>query len=149
MKVLLSILLWTGLALGQTASLSSLPVDQANALKARGLIDQAIQALGGPAYLNIQDISQEGRSYSFHLGTSNSAGILFWRFYRYPDQDRVEVTKKRDVVFVYSGDKGYEITYKGTHPGDPKDVADYMRRRMYELDGVLRKWLNERGLARF
>ena len=91
----------------------SVPVDQENARKAKAVLDQAIQALGGSAYLNIQDISQEGRTYSFYHGRPNSLGIVFWRFYKFPDKDRIELTKKRDVIYVYNGDKGYEITYKG------------------------------------
>jgi hypothetical protein len=125
------------------------PVDQENARKARALLDQAIEALGGQAYLNVQDVSQEGRSYGFHLGSPNSAGNIFWRFYKFPDKDRFEFTKKRDVVLVYRGDKGFEITYKGTREDDAKDLADYLRRREYSLDWVLRKWLVEPGIALF
>lgn len=127
----------------------AIPVDQANARKAKAILDQAIQALGGPAYLNIQDISQEGRTYSFHLGQPTSAGALFWRFYRYPDKDRIELTKKRDVAYVYNGDNGYEITYKGIRSDDPKAVADYLRRRHFALDWVLRHWINDPGVALF
>ncbi len=123
--------------------------DQQNATKAKALLDQMIQALGGQAYLNIQDISQEGRTYSFHLGRPNSAGTIFWRFYKFPDKDRVELTKKRDVVEIFNGDKGYEITYKGTRPNDDKELADYLRRRHYALDWVLRHWLSEPGVALF
>lgn len=127
----------------------SIPVDQANAQKARALINQAITALGGNAYLNIQDISQEGRTYSFYHGKPNSLGILFWRFYKYPDRDRIELTKQRDVAYVFIADKGYEITYKGTHPQDPKDVTNYVRRHHYALDIVLRTWINDPKTALF
>ena len=34
----------------------SIPLDQENARQARALLDQAIQALGGDAYLNVHDI---------------------------------------------------------------------------------------------
>lgn len=153
MKYLLSIFLLLLAAVAQDSAPptapQAIPVDQGNAHKARMVLDTMIQALGGQAYLNIQDISQEGRTYSFHLGQPNSVGVLFWRFYRYPDKDRIELTKKRDVVYVYNGDKGYEITYKGTALEDPKDLADYLRRREYALDFVLRKWLNEPGVALF
>jgi hypothetical protein len=74
---------------------------------------------------------------------------VFWRFYKFPDKDRIELTKKRDVIYVYNGDKGYEITYKGTRAEDPKDLTDYLRRRKYALDWVLRKWLSEPGVALF
>ena len=108
-----------------------------------------IQALGGQAYLTIQDISQEGRTYAFHLGEPEGVGVQFWRFYKYPDKDRIELTKKRDVIYVYNGDKGYEITYKGTREDDPKTEADTLRRRGYALDQVIRRWINEPGIALF
>ena len=126
-----------------------IPVDQENVRKAKALLDQMIEALGGNAYLNIEDVSQEGRSYGFHLGESEGVGTLFWRFYKFPDKDRVELTKKRDVVYVYRGDKGFEITYKGTRSDDPKAVSDYVRRREYSLDWVIRKWLPQPGIALF
>jgi hypothetical protein len=131
------------------ATAPAIPVDQQNSLKARSLLDQMIQALGGQAYLRIEDISQEGRTYSFHLGRPNSAGTVFWRFYKFPDKDRVELTKKRDVVEIFAGDKGYEVTYKGTRPNDTKELADYLRRRHYALDWVLRNWISEKGVALF
>jgi hypothetical protein len=125
------------------------PIDQENARKAKALLDQMVQALGGQAYLNIQDISQQGRTYSFYHGQPNSVGTLFWRFYRYPDKERIELTKQRDVAFVYNGDKGYEITYKGTALEDPKTVTEYVRRRQHSLEWLVRKWLNEPGIALF
>jgi hypothetical protein len=43
------------------------PADaQTNQQKARALVDQMIQALGGQAYLTVQDYYAEGRSGSFH-----------------------------------------------------------------------------------
>src|SRR5579871_3503314 len=124
MKFLLPILLCAAFAFGQANSAdappaSSVPVDQESATKARTLLNQMIEALGGQAYLDIHDVSQEGRTYAFHHGTPEGAGILFWRFYKYPDEDRVELTKKRDVIYIYRGDEGYEITYKGTRADDP------------------------------
>jgi len=71
-----------------------------------------------------------------------SVGLLFWRFYKFPDKDRIELTKKRDVAYVFNGDPG--IPRSRSRPAtlqDPKDLADYLRRRQYSLDWVLRKWL--------
>jgi hypothetical protein len=128
---------------------SSIPVDQQNSAKAQALIQSAIQALGGQAYLDIQDVSQQGRTYSFHLGTPDSTGVVFWRFYKYPDQERIELTKQRDVVDIFSGDQGVEITFKGTTSLDAKTVSSYLRRREYSLEWVLRKWIHEPGVALF
>ena len=129
---------------------SSLSTDQANIAKAKTILNQGIQALGGQAYLTWQELSQEGRAYSFHHGEANSLGTLFWRFKKYPDKERVELTKKRDVVEIFNGDKGYEVTYKGARNMDPKDELDpYLRRHHYALEIVLREWLNQPGIALF
>ena len=157
MKYLLYAFLFGGLAFGQASpnpaapstAAQSIPVDQENARKAKALLDQMVEALGGNAYLNIEDVSQEGRTYSFHLGESEGTGVLYWRFYKFPDKERVELTKKRDVVYVYRGDQGFEITYKGTRTDEPKSVSDYLRRREYSLEWVIRKWLPQPGIALF
>ncbi len=135
----------------QTSSPSSpaAPAANDNAAKARALLDLAIQTLGGSAYLNLQDMTQTGRTYSFHRGEATSAGLLFWRFVKYPDRERIELTKQRDVAYVYNGLKGYEITYKGTTGLDAKTLADYLRRRDHSLEAVLRRWINEPGVALF
>ena len=99
----------------------------ANAQKARALLEQCMQALGGQAWLSVQDMEQQGRSYSYYQGQPNSLGTLFWRFWKYPDKDRVELTKQRDVVYLNVGDKGYEITYKGTAAQEPEPLADFLR----------------------
>jgi hypothetical protein len=134
-----------------TAPATSQPTssEQDSSVKAKKLVQQAIDALGGNAYLNIEDITQEGRTYSFHHGQSNSVGVLYWRFTKFPDKERIELTKKRDVIYVYNGDKGYEITYKGTAATDATAMADYLRRREYSLEWVLRRWLKEPGVALF
>jgi len=128
----------------------SVPIDKANSQRAKGVLDQAIFALGGQAYLSVTDMKSEGRGYSFHHGQPNSLGTVFWRFRKFPDKDRVELTKKRDIIQIYNGDKGYEITYKGVRDLDPKDQLEpYLRRRHYSLDIVMREWLNQPGIALF
>ena len=132
------------------SSTQSIPVDQENSRKAKAVLDQAIQALGGNAFLTFTDLSQEGRRYSFHRGQPNSLGTLFWRFQKYPDKDRVEFTKKRDVIRIYNGDKGYEVTYKGVRNIEMKDdLEPYLRRRHFSLFVVMRDWLKQPGIALF
>src|ERR1039457_5723180 len=155
MKFLISAILLSGLAFGQAnvsapaTSAQAIPVDQENVRKAKTLLDQMVQALGGNDYLNVQDVSQEGRSYSFHLGLPDGIGVVFWRYYRFPERERVEFTKKRDIVYVYRDDKGFEVTYKGTRYDEAKAVIDFLRRRQYSLDWVIRKWLSQPGIALF
>ncbi|MGO8796483.1 MAG: hypothetical protein ACLQLC_16810 [Candidatus Sulfotelmatobacter sp.] len=123
--------------------------DDENARQARALLEQAILALGGDAYLNIRDIEQEGRSYSFYHGRPTSTGTLFWRYVEFPDKERIDLTKEKDVSAVYFGNKGYEITYKGAHEIEKKDLEDYIRRRKFSLETMLRNWINDPSVALF
>jgi hypothetical protein len=155
MRRLLFLLLFSLLPLRQSTAQAGAPATpispeaQQNVIKAKALLDQAIQALGGQAYLDVQDVTQQGRTYSFHHGETTSTGVLFWRFVKFPDKERIEVTKQRDVAYVYNGDNAYEVTYKGTAAQDVKIVADYLRRRSHSLEWVLRRWLKEPDVALF
>lgn len=114
-----------------------------NSNKAKAVIEQGIQALGGQTWLTIRDREQQGRTYGFHAGRPTGSGGLFWSFSEFPDKERVELTKERDIAELFIGNKGYEITYKGPHPVEPKDLEDYLRRRRFSLDIVLRTWVND------
>jgi hypothetical protein len=125
----------------------AIPVDQENARKAKALIDQAIQALGGQAYLAIRDREFTGRTFGFHHGRSSGNGVEFWSFSEFPDKERVELTKQRDIAELYIGTKGFEITYKGPKPIEAKDLDDYMRRRHFSLETILRTWVTDPTVA--
>src|SRR3954449_959384 len=142
------------------------PEDE-NSRKARTLIDQAIQALGGQAYLNAKTKGEEGRYFTFYHGESRGTGIAFGLYTKFPDKQRLEILKvhsyhfllfnvggiaskdKSDVVIIHNADKAYEVTFKGTAKEDPKITTAYVRRRDHSLDMVLRKWINEPGVAFF
>ncbi len=128
---------------------AAVPTDQENAAKAKQLVQQAIRALGGQAYLTWRTQTSQGRSYSFHHGEPNSLGMLFWRFRQYPDKDRIELTKHRDVFEIFNGDKGWEVTFNGVRNLEGDEIQPYMRRRHYSLDAVLREWVTQPGVAFF
>jgi hypothetical protein len=126
-------------------NIAAIPEDESGR-KAREIVKQGIQALGGDVYLTIRDREQQGRSYSLHHGRPSGEGVVFWGFSEYPDKERVELTKERDIAELFVGNKGYEITYKGAHPMEEKDLTDYLRRRKFSLDTVLRNWVKDPGV---
>ena len=113
--------------------------------KALQILNQMIAALGGDAWLNVSSMTSEGRAYSFYHGQPNSMSIQYWSFWEWPDKDRLELTKQRDVIELLVGDKGYEITYKGTATQDAKELEESLRRREHSLEWVVRKWLPAPG----
>jgi hypothetical protein len=124
-----------------------IPLDQQNARQAKALLNQAIQALGGDAYLTIHDREFQGKTFGFHHGRPSGNGTEFWSFSEFPDKERVELTKQRDIAELYIGNKGYEITYKGPKSLETKDLEEYLRRRRFALDTILRTWVNDPSVA--
>lgn len=120
---------------------------QDNARQARAIVDQAIQALGGPDYLHVRDRETQGRGYRLHHGQPSGGGALFWSFSEFPDKERVEITKQRDIAELYVGNRGWEITYKGAHPIEEKDLTDYLRLKRFGIETVLRTWVNDPGVV--
>lgn len=113
------------------------------AAKARAAVDLMVKTLGGQTFLTYQTRSEEGRTYSFYQGQPRGAGTLYWRFWQYPDKDRTELTKQRDIVYLVVGEAGYEITFKGTALQEADALADYLRRRNHSLEVVTREWLKD------
>lgn len=116
--------------------------------KARRLLDEMIAALGGEAWLHYSNIEQQGRSYGFFHGKPTTAGTLLWRFFQYPGKERLELSRQRDVIYIFKGDvnaeaHGYEKTYKGTAAVEAKDVEEFVRRRDFSLERAMREWLQD------
>jgi len=143
--------------------------DSESAHKARALLDQAIESLGGQPYLTYTNRTESGRYYPLHHGTSGSPGLPYNYYLEYPNKDRFEVIhtkdihiipgqidiggvktdKQFDIVLIHNGDKGYETTYKGTAPQDNDELQKYLRRRPHSVEWVFRKWLNDPTVALF
>jgi len=168
---LLTALLLSTAAAGQATSAPSAPQKSVQQIvnedpgvkKARALLDQMIQALGGQAFLNVQDMKQQGRSYSFYHGQPKGSGASFTRFWKWPDKERLDfrewmgeyweilpgvgISNKANYSVVFSGDTGQQVTSRGTAALDPDVLQDYLRRRRHSLLWVLRNWLNEPGIT--
>lgn len=109
--------------------------------KARQIVQQAIAAMGGSAFLGEKYRSGHGRVYSFDsMGGLASPGVQFWSFNRFPDAERVELTKKRNVVYIYNGDKGWQVTFRGVEPLPAKALRQFQESRDHSMETVLRLW---------
>ncbi len=177
-----SILLLSGLAFAQAGEAPpprapltgqpSAPVklnDSDNARKARAVLDQTIETLGGDWYLTYQVKEETGRYYPLYHGRTESTGIPYNYYIEYPDKDRFEilhikdihiipgtidvghikVKNKFDLVLIHNGDKGYETTYKGTAAQDKEDLENYLRRRQHSIEYIFRKWIRDPNVALF
>jgi hypothetical protein len=114
-----------------------------NAKKARVALNAMVQALGGPAWLNMKNQTRQGHLAAFFHGKPDTGTTKFWEFHSWPDHDRIEYTVHRDVVQFYLGRVGWEVTYKGKAPLPQEQVDDFLRRRDHSIETAIKVWLND------
>jgi hypothetical protein len=117
-----------------------------SAAKAKQVLNQAIAALGGPAYLNVKDFTCEARVSGFgHSGELNS----FAKEVEYvmpPGKERDENLPKRNIISVYNGDKGWSLDRGGVSPASITEMASHEEEVMTDLDNILRARIHEPGM---
>jgi hypothetical protein len=117
--------------------------------KAKQLLQQTIEAMGGNAFLNVRDITCTGRVGQFgHSGEMNG----FEKFQDYvepPNMSRTENLPQRNIVEVYNADKGWTLDRGGVaeaptpdlirfQEGIKKDMSNTLRNRIHEPDMIFR-----------
>ncbi|HET9177781.1 MAG TPA: hypothetical protein VFQ24_05420 [Terriglobia bacterium] len=113
--------------------------------KAQQLLDQAIQALGGPAFLNFKNISTSGRVFGFSNG--EMAGVQpFKSIYAPPDKRRFTYGKGKPVTLINNGDDGWELDQYGLTHQLPDQVRQWKLSNHYSLDNLLRSIIKENGV---
>jgi hypothetical protein len=119
--------------------------------RGRLLLDQMVAALGGTLWLNRSTVYEEGYTAAFFHGAPNGSNVPFWSFHQLPihgkaDIERVEYTKKRDVVHIWTTATGYELTYKGKITLPQPQIDDHLRRQAHSIEEVVRTWLKQPGV---
>ena len=117
--------------------------------KAKQLLQQTIETMGGSAYLNVRDMTCTGRFSQFgHSGEMDG----FERFQDYvepPNMSRTENLPQRNIVEVYNADKGWTLDRGGVaeapttdlirfQEGVKKDLGNILRNRIHEPDMIFR-----------
>lgn len=114
-----------------------------NAQEARAALNAMVQALGGPAWLDMKNRFQHGHAAGFFHGTPDPGTLEMFEYHSWPDKDRVEVTKHRDVVDFFIGREGWECTYRGKKAIPQDQLEDYLRRRDHSIETVVKVWLKD------
>jgi len=114
-----------------------------NAAKARAALLAMVKALGGSAWLNMQNQEREGHIAAFFQGNPDLGTEQTFEFHQWPDHDRIDVTKHRDVVEFFLGRQGWEVTYRGKHPMDKDILDDFLRRRDHSIETAVKVWMKD------
>ncbi len=124
--------------------------------KGRKVVDEAIAALGGDAFLHMQDRVESGRAYSFY-NSSLSGSTVAKIDTRYltpvgrpvPGQLQVEerqsfgVDDRYGFVLFTPAPEGWEVTFRGARPIADEDLARYKDTTLHNFFYILRERLQE------
>jgi type II secretory pathway pseudopilin PulG len=114
-----------------------------NAQQAHQALDAMVQALGGQAWLDMKSQFRQGHIAVFFHGVPDTGTMDYFEYHQWPDHDRVELSKHRDVVEFYLGREGWEVTYRGKKPMDKEILEDYLRRRDHSIETAVKVWLKD------
>jgi hypothetical protein len=88
------------------------------------IIDQMIQALGGPAFLDVKEIHTSGRFFSFSKGEL-SGSDLFVDYIKLPDMERTEFGREKNKsTTINKGTEGWKIEGKNDPEPQPAVQTD-------------------------
>ena len=112
-----------------------------NAQEARQALDRMVQALGGQAWFDVKNQMREGYIAAFYHNQPNPGTTPFWEYHQWPDHDRIELTKHRDVVQFIIGREGWEVTFRGKKAMEKDSLDDFLRRRDHSIETIVKVWL--------
>ena len=118
-----------------------------SAEKAKAIIQKAIQALGGPAYLGIRDISCSGRFAQFDRNGKLGGYARFWDYTKLPDKNRTEYFKQRNIIQVRTAQAGWDMDRGGVVDAPADDLESYQESLKKDIHAIFRSRLNEEGMV--
>ena len=155
-KALIVILL-SGLAAGAQnppSGLPSIPVDE----HAQKIVDDAVAALGGRNFLNMEDSVESGRAYSFYRDKLSGLSIakIYTRYLTVNPlksseelavRERQAFGKNEDAAVVFRQEGAANINWRGAKELPAEDFARYRDTTLHNILYILRVRLHEPGLT--
>jgi hypothetical protein len=144
--------------LGYCVWMGAAPAAESAAERGKRVVYEALQALGGDAFLNMNDRVESGRAYSFYR--ERVSGLSYAKIYtRYlvPAPGVPEVRErqsfshdsmfKEDNAVLLTEEGGWEITFRGARPIDDLRYANYKDSTLRDVLYILRQRLKEPELS--
>jgi len=86
---------------------------EASASKAKQILMQMLDAMGGQAYMNAREVECSGRFSQFGHNNDLTSYLEFKDYWRFPDKHRTDYGKKGNISDVYNADDGWTMDHDG------------------------------------
>ena len=120
---------------------------EAGAAKARQLMGQLIEALGGQKYLDVRESECEGRLAQFDHNGELTGYAPFRDYWLYPDKNRTDYFKKGQVIDLFNGNQAWTLDKSGVSEKAATEVTDFQEQVKRDIDNLLRLRQKEEGMS--
>jgi hypothetical protein len=124
--------------------------------RGKRVIDECVQALGGDAFLRLQNRVESGRAYSFYREALSGLSIatIYTRYdsgvtdtaHELAQHERQNFDKKQDYGVLFGAQEGWDVTYRGARPLPKDTYARYKATTLHDIFYILRVRLHEPGM---
>lgn len=121
--------------------------------RARRVVNECLQALGGDRYLNMQTRVESGRAYSFYREQLTGLAIarIYTRYYsgvqdtahELAVRERQNFGKKEDYGVLFQQNDAYDITFRGARPLADDRFARYKETTLRDIFYILHVRMHE------
>ena len=103
------------------------------------VLDEMIQSLGGPVFLDVKEIHASGRFFSFSRGELSGSDV-YVDYIKFPDMERTEFGRVRNKsITINKGNEGWKIEVKKEpEPQSTAQVQEFLTNFKTSFDYVLR-----------
>jgi hypothetical protein len=126
-------------------------------VKGKKIIDDVIAALGGNAFLNMEDRVESGRAFSYYRDeiTGLSIAKIYTRYITVaPDKTGVDIAqrerqafgKDEDSFVLFTESGGWNVSWRGAKEIDPPTLERYRQTTLKNIFYILRVRLHEPAL---
>lgn len=120
---------------------------EASASKAKQILAQMIDAMGGASYLNARELECSGRMSPIGRGDDFTPSIPFKVYWRYPDKSRTDIGSKGNVIDLYAGNDGWTLDHDGVSEEPPEKVDNFRAQLPNSPHYIFRYRLKEEGMS--
>jgi len=121
--------------------------------RGKRVVYEALQALGGDAYLHMEDRVESGRAYSFYLERLQGLSLvkIYTRYLapvpgKLSQRERQAFFKDESAAVLFTENGAWDVTFHGAQALEDKRYTSYKDATLRNVFYILRQRLNEPGI---
>ena len=120
---------------------------EASATKAKQILAQMLDAMGGQLYLHARESQCAGRMSQFGHNADLTSYLEFKAYWRFPDNQRIDIGKKGNIIDSFSGRDGWTMDHDGVSEEPADRLEEFQEQLAKDPHYLFRYRLKEEGLV--